>query len=198
MAQMLRHYLRLVVFTVGLLVGVQAPGFVDQYAKRVSAHYIEVKHNFAGFQQAADQYFNGDVAALVAHHLASPDPVFKGEAKTIGALFARIKTLAAELDAMSGSSISRLIHVVVNPNRDILKETSAEYSYTVPLSPDAILYGLSTALVVALAIELALAGLLTLIWRRKWRATPPRKLSPVRDTRREPVISAESDRHRHG
>ena len=195
---MLRHYLRLVVFTVGLLVGVQAPGFVDQYAKRVSAHYIEVKHNFAGFQQAADQYFNGDVAALVAHHLASPDPVFKGEAKTIGALFARIKTLAAELDAMSGSSISRLIHVVVNPNHDILKETSAEYSYTVPLSPDAILYGLSTGLVVALAIELALAGLLSLIWHRRWKATPPRKLSPVRDHRREPVISAESDRHRQG
>lgn len=194
---MLRHYLRLVVFTVGLLVGVQAPGFVDQYAKRVSAHYIEVKHNFAGFQQAADQYFNGDVAALVAHHLASPDPVFKGEAKTIGALFARIKALAAELDAMSGSSLSRLIHVVVNPNHDILKETSAEYSYTVPLSPDAILYGLTTGLVVALAIELALAGLLSLIWRRRWKAAAPRKLSPVRDTRREPVISAESDRHRH-
>ncbi len=194
---MLRHYLRLVVFTVALLLGVQAPGFVDQYAKRVSAHYLEVKHNFAGFQQAADQYFNGNVEALVAHHLASPDPVFKGEAKTIGALFARIKTLAAELDAMSGSSISRLIHVIVHPNREILQETSAAYSYTVPLSPDAILYGVSVGLVVALAIELVLAGLLSLIWRRRWRPTSARKLSAVRDTRREPVISAESHRDRH-
>ncbi len=195
---MLRGYLRLVIFTVGLLLGVQAPGFVDQYAKRVSAHYIEAKHNFAGFQQAADQYFNGDVAALIAHHLASPDVVFKGEAKTIGALFARIKTLGAELDAMSGSSISKLIHVAVNPNRDILKETSAAYSYTVPLSPDAILYGVSVGLVVSLAIELVLAGLLSLIWHRRWRAPATRKLSAVRDTRREPVISAESHRDRHG
>lgn len=194
---MLRHYLRLVVFTVGLLLGVQAPGFVDQYAKRVSAHYIEVKHNFAGFQQAADQYFNGNVEALVAHHLASPDPVFKGEAKTIGALFARIKTLAAELDAMSGSSISRLIHVAVHPNRDILKETSDAYSYTVPLSPDAILYGVSVGLVIALALELVLVGLLSLIWRQRWRAPSTRKLSAVRDTRREPVISAEGHRDRH-
>ena len=194
---MLRHYLRLVVFTVGLLLGVQAPGFVDQYAKRVSAHYIEVKHNFAGFQQAADQYFNGNVEALVAHHLASPDPVFRGEAKTIGALFARIKTLAAELDAMSGSSISRLIHVAVHPNRDILKETSDAYSYTVPLSPDAILYGVSVGLVIALALELVLVGLLSLIWRQRWRAPSTRKLSAVRDTRREPVISAEGHRDRH-
>jgi hypothetical protein len=194
---MLRGYLRLVIFTVGLLLGVQAPGFVDQYAKRVSAHFIEVKHNFAGFQQAADQYFNGDVAALVAHHLASPDPVFKGEAKTIGALFARIKTLAAELDAMRGSSISRLIHVVVNPNRDILKETSDAYSYTVPLSPDAIVYGVTAALVVSLAIELMLAGLLSLLWHRRWRAVSTRKPVAVREPRREPVISAESARDRH-
>jgi hypothetical protein len=194
---MLRHYLRLVVFTFGLLLGVQAPGFVDQYAKRVSAHYIEVKHNFAGFQQAADQYFNGNVEALVAHHLASPDPVFKGEAKTIGALFARIKALAAELDAMSGSSISRLIHVAVHPNREILKETSDAYSYTVPLSPDAILYGVSVGLVIALALELVMVGLLSLIWRRRWRAPATRKLSAVRDARREPVISAEGHRDRH-
>lgn len=194
---MLRHYLRLVVFTVGLLLGVQAPGFVDQYAKRVSAHYIEVKHNFAGFQQAADQYFNGNVEALVAHHLASPDPVFRGEAKTIGDLFARIKMLGAELDAMSGSSISRLIHVAVHPNREILKETSDAYSYTVPLSPDAILYGVSVGLVIALALELVLVGLLSLVWHRRWRAPSPRKLAAVRDTRREPVISAESARDRH-
>ena len=46
---MLRAYLRLVVFALGLLVGVQVPGFVDQYAKRVSAHYIEASKNFAGF-----------------------------------------------------------------------------------------------------------------------------------------------------
>ena len=85
---MLRGYLRLVVFALGLLVGVQGPAFVDQYAKRVSAHYLEVKRDFAGFQQAADQYFNGDVSALVAHHLQSPDVVFRGEAKTIGELFA--------------------------------------------------------------------------------------------------------------
>ncbi len=167
---MLRGYLRLVVFAVGLLAGVQVPGFIDQYAKRVSAHYIEAKQNFAGFQQSADQYFNGDIGALVAHHLASPDAVFKGEAKTIEALFARIRTLAAELDAMNASSVARLVHIVVNPNREILQETVAAYAYTVPLSPGAILYGVSTGLVLSLTLELVLTGLLGLLWRQKWRA----------------------------
>ena len=35
---MLLSYLRLVLFAVGLLVGVQVPGFISDYAKRVEAH----------------------------------------------------------------------------------------------------------------------------------------------------------------
>jgi len=65
-------YLRLVLFAIGLLAGVQTPGFIDQYAKRVSAHQIEVAQNFSGFQQTADRYFGGSVEALLAHHAASP------------------------------------------------------------------------------------------------------------------------------
>jgi hypothetical protein len=194
---MLRGYLRLVVFAVGLLVGVQAPGFVDQYAKRVSAHYFEAQHNFSGFQQAANQYFNGDVSALVAHHLASPDAVFKGEAKTIGDLFARLKALSAELAALSGSSISRLVHILVNPNHDILQETAAAYSYTVPLSPDALAYGVIVGLVASLAVELILAGLFGLM-RNQWhRARRVRRPAVAAHVRREPSIAAESDRHSH-
>ena len=194
---MLRGYLRLVVFAVGLLVGVQAPGFVDQYAKRVSAHYLEAQHDFAGFQQAANQYFNGDVSALVAHHLASSDVVFKGEAKTIGDLFARIRALSAELAAMNGPSLARLIHIIVNPDRDILQETVAAYSYTVPLSPDAIAYGVITGLLLALAVELVLAGLFGLMRNQWYRATRVRRPAAAPHARREPSLAADSDRNWH-
>ena len=194
---MLRGYLRLVVFAVGLLVGVQAPGFVDQYAKRVSAHYLEAQHNFAGFQQAANQYFNGDVSALVAHHLASSDAVFKGEAKTIGDLFARIRALNAELAAMNGPSLARLIHIIVNPDRDILQETVAAYSYTVPLSPEAIAYGVIVGLLLALALELILAGLFGGMRNQWYRARRVRRPAVAPHVRREPSLTGESDRHWH-
>jgi hypothetical protein len=193
---MLRGYLRLVVFALGLLVGVQGPAFVDQYAKRVSAHYLEVKRDFAGFQQAADQYFNGDVSALVAHHLQSPDKVFRGEAKTIGDLFARIKSLTAEMDALNGSTFARLIHVIVNPNREILQETTAAYSYTVPLSPEAIAYGVTVGLLLALAVELLLTGLGAVCVHHWHRLTRGRRQPPARLVRREPSIATESERGR--
>lgn len=156
---MLRAYLRLALFAVGLLAGIQVPGFADQYAKRVSAHYIEVTKNFAGLQRTADQYFGGSIDALLAHHESSTDSVFKDEAKSIRAMYARLQRLALELAAMDQSMLSRILHVAFRPDKEILNETLSEYSYTVPLSPEAILCGVTTGLLLALVIELILVGL---------------------------------------
>jgi Protein of unknown function (DUF2937) len=83
----------------------------------------------------------------------------------------------------------------VNPDRDILQETIAAYSYTVPLSPEAIAYGVITGLVLALAVELILAGLFGLM-RNQWhRATRVRRPPAATHARREPSIAAESERH---
>jgi Protein of unknown function (DUF2937) len=158
----LRAYLRLVLFALGLLAGIQAPGFLDQYAKRVSAHYIEVTKSFAGFQRTADLYFGGSVEALIAHHESSPDLAFKDEAKSVVAMYARVRQLALELDAMSRSLISRLFHVAFQPDKEILDETIAAYSYTVPLNQEAILCGLIAALLLALLVESILIGILRL------------------------------------
>ena len=47
---MLLSYLRLVLFAAGLLIGVQVPGFISDYAKRVEAHLIEAQTGLSGFQ----------------------------------------------------------------------------------------------------------------------------------------------------
>ncbi|MDN5509332.1 MAG: DUF2937 family protein, partial [Pseudomonas sp.] len=54
---MLLSYLRLVLFAVGLLVGVQVPGFINDYAKRVEAHLIEAQTGLRGFESTAQQFF---------------------------------------------------------------------------------------------------------------------------------------------
>src|SRR3546814_8379983 len=76
---MLLSYLRLVLFAIGLLVGVQVPGFISDYAKRVEAHLIEAQTGLQGFQGTANQFFKGDMQALVAHYRASEDPIFRSE-----------------------------------------------------------------------------------------------------------------------
>jgi len=166
---MLAGYLRLIVFSVGLLVGVQVPGFVDQYVKRVSAHQSEAVRSFSGFQQTANQYFGGDVQALIAHHEASNDPAFKNEAQSIRSLYARLAELSAELDAMRTSLLRQIVHLIVHPDPQILSETRAEYSYTVPLSPSAIVCGVLTGGVLALLAEALLLAVMRLIRPRPTR-----------------------------
>jgi len=187
---MLRAYLRLAVFALGLLAGVQVPGFVDQYAKRVDAHYIEASRDFAGFQRTADQYFAGSVEALLAHHRASNDAVFRDEAKTIASLYARLQMLAAELQALSGGVLARIAHVALKPNHELLDETLAAYSYTVPLNLAAILCGVSVGLLFALLVESLALGLAALIAGLAARALRPRAVVQV--ARRTPTID-----HRH-
>lgn len=170
MFAMLAGYLRLIVFTIGLLVGVQLPGFVDQYVKRVGAHQSEAAKDFSGFQQTADKYFGGDVQALIAHHAADADAAFKDEAVDIRALYDRLTALTAELAALRGSFPSQLLHVLFRANPEILAETRAAYSYTVPLNPSAVVCGVALGACAALLIETVLVGVLGLLRPRRPRA----------------------------
>jgi hypothetical protein len=100
------------------------------------------------------------------------------------------------MDALNGSTLARLIHIIVNPNREILQETIAAYSYTVPLSPEAIAYGVTVGLLLALAVELLLTGLGAVCVHHWHRLTRGRRHPPARLERREPSIAAESERGR--
>jgi hypothetical protein len=158
---MLADYMRLVVFAVGLLIGVQVPGFVDQYVKRVGAHEIEAARNFSGFQQTADRYFGGSVGALIEHHEASADPAFKQEAQSIRENYQRLTTLKAELSALQGSLLRQIIQIALHPDREIVEETRSAYTYTVPLNPAAVVCGVTLGALLAILIEAMLMG----VWR---------------------------------
>ncbi len=166
---MFAGYVRLIVFAIGLLVGVQIPNFVDQYAKRVSAHQIEVAGNFKGFQETADRYFGGSVDALIAHHAASTDQVFQDEAKTIREMYGRLLALSAELAALRGPLIAQIFHVIFRPNREIFNETRSAYSYTVPLDSSGIISGVTLGACLAILVESSMLGVVRLIRPRRTR-----------------------------
>jgi hypothetical protein len=147
------------------------PSFVDQYGKRVSAHHSEVARNFAGFQDTANAYFGGSVEALVAHHFASTDQPFKDEARTIQKMYERLTAMTAELAAMSGPLIKQMIHVVFRPNREILDETWATYTYSVPLNAPAIGSGVAIGALLAMLAEALLVATVRLVRPRRHRST---------------------------
>jgi Protein of unknown function (DUF2937) len=160
----LRSYARLVLFSLGLLVGIQVPNFVEQYTQRVNAHELEAEKNFSGFQVTADTYFHGDVDALIAHHVASTDRVFHDEAKTIAALYSRLKMWRDEWAALNSGLLARIAHVIFKPNAEVRREVVAAYSYNIPLTPPAIASGILTGLVGALIFEIVVFGLFGMLF----------------------------------
>ena len=150
---MLLSYLRLVLFAAGLLIGVQVPGFINDYAKRVEAHLIEAQTGLRGFQGTAEQFFKGDIQALVAHYRASEDPVFRSDADSLSTMLNRQIALDKQFQAMQGPWYIRFLQVVLAADPDIRKETWNGYSYQILLTPEAMIWGMSGALLLSFGIE---------------------------------------------
>ena len=156
---MFRGYLRLVVFAFGLLVGVQVPGFVDDYAKRVAAHRAESEESLLGSRETAAKFFNGDLNALVAHYRASTDEVMRSDADSIGHLVTRSELLEGEWLAMQGPWYAQIWHLATDADQALLQETYGAYTYQVLLAPQAIYWGLGVGLVLAWLAELIALGI---------------------------------------
>ncbi|MFK3799544.1 MULTISPECIES: DUF2937 family protein [unclassified Pseudomonas] len=150
---MLRSYVRLVLFTAGLLIGVQIPGFISDYSKRVEAHLMEAQQNLRGYNETAQRFFNGDVQALIQHYRSSDDPVFKTDANNISNLLTRNQVLDREFMALQGPWYLRAWHVLTAADPDIRTETWNGYTWQVLLSPEVIGWGLACALLFSLVIE---------------------------------------------
>jgi hypothetical protein len=154
---MLRSYLRLALFACGLLLGVQVPGFVDDYGKRVEAHRLESQQSLKGFQDTARRFFKGDLDALVAHYRVSDDAVMRSDAQSVAHLVQRAALLEREWQAMQGPWYARAWHLATAADGELFEETLDAYRYQVLLTPEAMLWGVSCALLLAwLAESLAL------------------------------------------
>ncbi|MFK8330151.1 DUF2937 family protein [Pseudomonas sp. BJa5] len=166
---MFRSYLRLLLFTFGLLVGVQIPGLINAYGQRVEAHLLESREGLKGFEETARRFFNGDLQALVRHYRSSDDPVFNSDANSIDSLLIRNRLFEREWQILQGSWLERTWHVLVRADSQLREETLKGYSYQILLAPEALAWGLSCALLLALAVEslLLLLGWLALGGRRK-------------------------------
>ncbi|MCC2617430.1 DUF2937 family protein [Aestuariibacter halophilus] len=163
----IRHYLRLILFMIATLLGIQVPGFVDQYAKRVDAHWQEANHNLSGFRATAEQFFNGDLSRLVAHYRSSNDPVFVRDADTIAGLILRVERLAAERQHLQAGPIQRVWHVATDHIRPIFEQTLRQYTYVVILAPEAILWGIALAVLISLIGDTVCSGCVRCVrWAR--------------------------------
>ena len=169
---MVRSYLRLALFALGLLIGVQVPGFIDDYSKRVEAHRSESEQGLVGFRETARRFFDGDLQRLVGHYRASRDPVMQSDARSVATLVERGEVLARESAAMQGPWYGQIWHLATAADPQLLQETRAAYRYQVLLAPEAIAWGIACALFLAWVIE----GIVVLLGSPFRRRRPARSV----------------------
>jgi hypothetical protein len=167
---MIRAYLRLLLFALGLLIGVQVPGFIADYSKRVDAHRLESEQGLSGFRDTARRFFHADLQDLLAHYRASHDPVMLSDARSVAMLVERSALLERESAAMRGPWYRQLWHLVAEADGQLLQETRAAYHYQVLLSPAAIIWGVGSGLLLSWLLEsLLVVAWLFLPWRHNVR-----------------------------
>lgn len=163
-------YLRLMLFSVGLLVGVQVPLFVDEYGKSLEAQYLESKRNLGAFEDEARKYFEGSLAELIAHYRRSDDAVFVEGGDSIGELVDRHQLLALHLARYRNGPWQAYLETFVTAVPDVRADVGRRFSYAIKLEPTAIAFGLFCGFILSLTGE-GLLRALRAVLRPTRRAT---------------------------
>ncbi len=149
--KILYRYFLIFIACTSILFGIQIPSFVDQYEKRIDAHFLEVWKNIKGYQEIADRYHAGSLSALIEKHEKSEDRGFREEAGPIKDIYLRYARLKDEKRLLETCLSGKMLFILLDGDREILAETYRNYSFNVPLNRDALLSGaISSALVLVL------------------------------------------------
>ena len=137
-----------------LLAGIQIPNFVDQYGKRLDAHYIEVQTNLKPFQEIANQFHGGSIEALISKHRQSDDLTFHAEGTAIEKMVRRLQHFEREKREMQAPLPQQVAFLVARADPDLVEETRANYSFGLTLDRAAVLAGIACMLAVVIVLEL--------------------------------------------
>ena len=162
--QFIPRYMLKLAFALSLLVGLQLPNFLVQYEHRLDAHYLEAQRQLLQYQNLANQYFSGDLHALIAKHENSDVLLFHKEALLIEKLADRVDLLEAKKKALQGGLLARLYFLASQINSPLFLETKENYNAEVVLNKDSIIIGLVSALSSTLLLEF-----LFMVFACQWR-----------------------------
>ncbi|WP_105255539.1 DUF2937 family protein [Pseudoalteromonas sp. T1lg75] len=145
-----RNYLRLCVFFIAALVGLQVPGFKDDYGHALRAAMVETNAAVAPFKDDAEQFFDGSLTKLLAHYQQSADPVYAKGGDNLATLLQRSETLQ---NALNEFSQYPYLHLVRSPVPSIGIQVWHNYTPQIQLNLEALASAVIFALLVSWTIE---------------------------------------------
>lgn len=157
MMEVLHRYLLIVLACAAMLAGIQIPNLVDQYEKRVDAHLREATLAFQPYQALADKYFHGNIGQLLKLHRENEAKPIRDEGDVIEGMIKRKQHLQEAWNDMQASLPVQIYHLVLRGDRQLIQETLDQYTYSVPLTQEALMTGAAAAAILLALTELLLA-----------------------------------------
>lgn len=152
---MLGWLIEKILFAAGFLSGGMLPGFLAQYRQRVGGRLDQVREDLGRFQETADRHFNGDMNALIQHHLKSTDAAFHSEGEALRAMSNDFQALNEAYIALNTDLLGQVGYFIPNADPEIARATWQDY---VP----AFAFTLE-GLVLALVCGVVLSGIFSLL-----------------------------------
>ncbi|KXO13952.1 hypothetical protein AKG98_14 [Moritella sp. JT01] len=135
--------LQRLLFTIGVMLFMQLPQFIDHYSQQLSGYYLAQQNQLQQFQLIADTNFNGQLDTLIADFKSSPAPAVQQVGKQVLTLQQSLPELATDLTILTeGSYINKLTYFVTRIDSKLAENTLSLFTPGIPLSQAAIVTGL--------------------------------------------------------
>lgn len=158
-------------FAALLVLGMQIPALVMQYQQILAAHYREAQQQLQQYQTLADRYYDGDFEQLLEVHRSNNVAAIRAEADILERLLQRNIYLKSQLNALMNKHLyQQLLHLMKQPDLAIAEEVYQGYNPTVPLTSDALIAGLTLAMIMNIALHIVLFVILRIMRPKTSRA----------------------------
>jgi hypothetical protein len=130
------------VFVACILIAGALPGFVQQYRQQVDGRLAQVETDLAPFVRIAQQRHNGDLDALIDHHVQSTDETFAREGQAIQNMHTAAGRLRATRRSLEGSAAQQLWYLMRHVDPVVARATWQSYAPAMVLNGESLVLAL--------------------------------------------------------
>lgn len=130
-------------FTLGFILAVQLPEFIQQYKQYLAGKLSEVQWHLNGYQQIADQNYQGSISALIEDYQTSGKQAIEQTGQLVSEMLDRKQMLTEAITAFdSGNYLERVLNLLNYTNVSDVKTVLGYYQLAVPLTLEALASGI--------------------------------------------------------
>ncbi|REL26795.1 DUF2937 family protein [Thalassotalea euphylliae] len=133
-------------FTLGFILAVQLPEFIQQYKQYLAGKLSETQWHLNGYQQIADQNYQGSLPDLIQDYLASGKQAIEQTGQLVNEMLARKQSLADTIASLESSSyIEQVFSLLTKVNVEDAETVLSYYQLAIPLTVEALASGVVLA-----------------------------------------------------